>query len=194
MRFVKASLAAFAALATVPSVAAVNVTVEGGGTPIVFAGDNGNRLAVLGLDARPRDADNIVNLSDFTVDAAFISSLVAGNTGGSSRVANVFFCPAASATGTGTCSPLTTSISVADEARLFNSLIVEFNGTGNVVFNQPNGRGTTTLSLAVTRQGPAPIAAAVPEPSTWAMLLLGFFGIGAAIRWPTRRSRRLMTA
>ena len=30
---------------------------------------------------------------------------------------------------------------------------------------------------------PFDLAAAVPEPATWAMLLLGFFGLGGAFRW-----------
>lgn len=39
------------------------------------------------------------------------------------------------------------------------------------------------------RVGPAAVAAAVPEPATWAMMLIGFGGIGASLR--RRRARNL---
>ncbi|WP_228243136.1 PEPxxWA-CTERM sorting domain-containing protein [Porphyrobacter sp. GA68] len=177
---------ALAALVATPAAAAVNIVVEGGGTPIVYQGDNGNRFAVLGIDARPQDGDTIVNLPNFTVDTDFIRSLIVS--GGQSRLQNVFAC-----TGSGAafgCSPFT-SLSVPDEARLFNSLLAEFTGTGNIVFSRPSG-GTTTLSLNVTQNGAPPIAAAVPEPATWAMMLLGFFGIGFAMR--SQRARRVSVA
>lgn len=176
MRFPAYMALAGAAFAATPADAAVNLVVEGGGTPIVFAGDNGNRFAVLGIDARRRDADNIVNLPNFTVTTDFIRSLIAS--GGASRLQNAFFCPDfAARTG---CSTLT-SVSVADEARLFSSLLLEFSGSGSIVLTRPSG-GTTTFGLRVTQPGAPPINMAVPEPSTWAMLLLGFFGIGAAVR------------
>ena len=176
MRSVKFIALLAAAFAATPAVAAVNLVVEGGGTPVVFAGDNGNRFAVLGIDARQRDADNIVNLPNFEVTTDFIRSLIVG--GGASRLQNAFLC-SDFAGGSG-CSALT-SVSVADETRLFSSLLLEFSGTDNVIFTRSSG-GRTTLGLRVTQQGAPPISAAVPEPSTWAMLLLGFFGIGAAVR------------
>lgn len=36
---------------------------------------------------------------------------------------------------------------------------------------------------------PFDLAAAVPEPATWAMLLLGFFGLGGAFRWRNGQGR-----
>lgn len=51
----------------------------------------------------------------------------------------------------------------------------------------PTGSPTGTPTAPVDPDGPT---AAVPEPATWAMLLLGFFAIGAA----TRRKRSLSAA
>ena len=60
-------------------------------------------------------------------------------------------------------------------------MIVEYSSFGQVVF--PTPRGTTTLDLTnVTQSGPPPIGGAIPEPATWLMLILGFFGVGAAMR------------
>lgn len=180
--------AGLTALSGSPALAAVDLVIEGGGTPIVFQGDNGNRFGVLGIDARRQDSDSIVNLSDFVVDTAFIRSLIAPASGGGARLENAFFC---SNFGSANCSPLT-SVSVADESRLFGSLLLEFNGTGNVVFQSPNTGRTASLNLAVTQQGLPPInvAGAVPEPTTWVMMLLGFFGMGAALRIRSRKTGR----
>jgi hypothetical protein len=167
-----------AAMLAAPAGAAVNLVAEGGGTPVVFEGDNGNLFAVLGIDARRQDSDTVVNLPDFLVDDAYIRSLIPG---GGGSLANAYFCPDLSG-GVG-CSPLT-SVSVSDEARLFDSLLLEFSaGTSSVTFRRPSG-GTTSLGLAVTRTGPPPLAvsSAVPEPATWAMMLLGFFAIGGMMR------------
>ncbi|WP_411291591.1 PEPxxWA-CTERM sorting domain-containing protein [Sphingorhabdus sp.] len=35
--------------------------------------------------------------------------------------------------------------------------------------------------------------AAVPEPTTWALFLLGFFGVGGAMRSKTRKSNASVT-
>ena len=50
----------------------------------------------------------------------------------------------------------------------FDDLSIGARVTGNQGFNNPN-------------------TGAVPEPSTWAMLILGFFGVGAAIRSARRK-------
>ncbi len=178
--------AALAAATATPAQAAVEIVIEGGGTPIVFEGDNGNRFAVLGIDARRRDADNIVNLADFTVDLSFLQSRISPSSGGGARLVNAFVCP--DFAGGASCSPLT-SITVSDEARLFSSLLLEFNGSGNIVLTSPFTSRTSTLNLGVTQVGGPPILGAVPEPTTWAMMLLGFFTIGAALR---RRGSRAL--
>jgi hypothetical protein len=60
-------------------------------------------------------------------------------------------------------------------------------GTGGII---DGTQGSYSVALPVAAGG---IMAAVPEPETWAMMLLGFFGIGAAMRRakparPTRQS------
>ena len=44
-----------------------------------------------------------------------------------------------------------------------------------------------TVRYAALQRGSLPPTGAVPEPATWAMMLLGFFGIGASMR--TRRGK-----
>jgi hypothetical protein len=39
-----------------------------------------------------------------------------------------------------------------------------------------------------------PVAPGVPEPSTWAMMLIGFAGLGFAARWRSRKSVRAFAA
>jgi hypothetical protein len=56
-----------------------------------------------------------------------------------------------------------------------------------VAANEPN---TTLGTLKQLSYEPAP--GAVPEPATWAMMLLGFGGIGMAMRRSKRRSSTLM--
>ena len=175
MRKVLTALVATAVVVTSPASAAVNIVVEGGGTPVVFQGSNGNRFGLVGLDARRRDADSIANLPAFTVDRNYIISRLSD----ASSFVNAYSCSNFSSGGS--CAPLA-SVLVPDEARLFDSLLLEFNSTGNIVFNNPTG-STTTLALGrVTRNAPPPIGTAVPEPGTWMMLLLGFFGVGGLLR------------
>lgn len=175
MRKVLIALAAFAVVGPTPASAAVNIVVEGGGAPVVFQGSNGNRFGLVGLDARRRDTDTIVNLPAFTVDRNYII----GRLSDPSSFVDAYSCVNFSSGGS--CTPLT-SVVVQDEARLFGSLLLEFNSTGNIVFNNPSG-STTTLALGrVTRNGSPPIGSAVPEPGAWMLLLLGFFGIGSVLR------------
>ena len=146
---------------------------------MVFEGEDRNRFGLVGIDTRGDDSDSDVNLPDTTVDFDFIQSLI---TGGASSLVNAFYCEDF---GNTACTPLT-SLTVMDETRLFDSLLLEFSSTGNIVF-----QGSATLNLGnVTQEGAPPISVtpAVPEPSTWMMLLLGFFGIGAAMR-SRRRTR-----
>ena len=173
--------AALIGAATAPANAAVNIVVEGGGTPVVFE-DNGSRFALLGIDARPASS------TATTVDIDFVNSIIKSGP----LVVGLFGCTGG--LGSLSCTP-NASIDVQPGQRLFDSLLAQFDGSGNVVFGTVTG-GTTTLSLAVTQQGQPPIASqvAVPEPGTWAMLLLGFFTIGASMRAKTSRRFRLKAA
>jgi hypothetical protein len=58
--------------------------------------------------------------------------------------------------------------------------------------NAPDFETPGTYETLSIQGGSFTIANAVPEPATWAMMLLGFGGIGVAIRRSKRRSRALM--
>ena len=66
------------------------------------------------------------------------------------------------------------------------TIITDVAGLGNI----PNVGGLTAWGAAngTVDIATLPAAGAVPEPSTWAMMLLGFGGLGAATRWRSRRS------
>ncbi len=51
---------------------------------------------------------------------------------------------------------------------------------GTYVFNTPND--TITVNIGT-------LAAAVPEPATWAMMMLGFFAVGGAMRTSRRKEK-----
>jgi len=64
---------------------------------------------------------------------------------------------------------------------------INFNG---VPINTTANTGMVWANFTAT--GAAPIVAPVPEPATWAMMLLGFGGIGMAMRRSRRNNRALM--
>lgn len=152
-----------------PASAAVSFVVEGGGTPVVFE-DNGNRFGLVGVRG---------DATGGTVDFASIGAAITSF--GSNTLVNAFQCTDFAMGGS--CSSLT-SLAVASGQRIFDALLLEFSSSNgftagtNVVFG-----GTATLSLArVTRAGDPPISGAVPEPTTWAMMILGMGLAGAAMR------------
>ena len=61
--------------------------------------------------------------------------------------------------------------------------------TGNFVL--PDGDHTFTVDYVEGNGSPSVLTLAVPEPATWAMMLLGFFGLGAMLR---SRGKRDMVA
>jgi hypothetical protein len=65
-----------------------------------------------------------------------------------------------------------------------------FNATGGDVFTSIgfNTNGTGVVDLRQVRIGGIQAAAAVPEPATWALMLLGFGGMGVAMRRNRRRN------
>ena len=180
MKKMLVSMAAIAMSFGAAQAAVVNVSVEGGGTPVVYQLDNGNLLGLLGFDARGADADNVVNLPNFEFSTADITGLI---TSGGSQVAGYYFGPSFPTTSLqNTAVDSSYVFSVADEARLFDSLWVEWSGDSNLVFGKAFGGGTTTLGNTVTQLGAAPIGGAVPEPGTWALMILGFGLVGSALR------------
>jgi hypothetical protein len=78
-------------------------------------------------------------------------------------------------------------VEVSDSARFLVSSLLTSQGFGIAT-------GSVTLGLVLpdglSVAGEEPIASAIPEPSTWAMLLIGFAGIGFA----AYRKRRVSAA
>lgn len=168
--------AAIAAFASTPASAAVQIVVEGGGTPVVFEGDNGNRFAVLGVDARGGTGG--------AVTEEFIQNSI---TSGGDQFVGAFSCTGG--LGALSCGEFA-NFTVNPGQRIFDNLLLEFSTGNNATFDRVVFGGSATLGLGnITRQGQPPIGAPVPEPATWAMMLLGFFGIGGALR--SRRNERV---
>lgn len=173
---VAAALAVGAIVSTPASAGVpVNVVIEGGGVPIIYQSGS-TYYAVLGLNTRGADGDLIVNQTPTTVDLDYVKGLVTNGQAG--RISNVLF----DANADGFFGP-ETSYSIGDEVRFFNAFLLEFTGTGNILFGQAFGGGTATLGVNLNNvRGAPPLAAAVPEPSNWALLILGFGAAGVAMR------------
>ena len=62
----------------------------------------------------------------------------------------------------------------------FDSFVTRFQSISGV------SGGTSGIGLGSVVQGNTPITA--PEPATWAMMLIGFFGLGGALRASRRRT------
>jgi hypothetical protein len=71
------------------------------------------------------------------------------------------------------------SLSFTEDTRFFYSHSIFAHGAGDDA-GVPGFRFLISLPDNLLFEGVSPIAPAVPEPSTWAMLLLGLAGIGAA--------------
>lgn len=69
-----------------------------------------------------------------------------------------------------------------------NSATRFFGFTSDATFTSVEFRGIVDDVFSVDNVAGAIGGGAVPEPTTWAMMLLGFFGIGSAIRARRRRS------
>jgi PEP-CTERM motif len=63
--------------------------------------------------------------------------------------------------------------------------------TGGAIFNSGSSFATSAGTLVIgSLSGDATFTATIPEPSTWAMMLLGFAGLGFA---GYRRSRKAVS-
>ena len=73
----------------------------------------------------------------------------------------------------------TLSITGFSTAPGFNNLTYAQVASGNNVFFTQGPTGTVTVT---------PVVASAPEPATWAVMVLGLFGLGAAMRAARRRA------
>ena len=85
--------------------------------------------------------------------------------------------------------PFQTTGGPYDDTQFTLSALSTYDNTANDGFaaiavknNDGSATGTTTINAGAVR---VPIAAAVPEPATWGLMILGFGGVGAMMR--TRR-------
>jgi hypothetical protein len=76
---------------------------------------------------------------------------------------------------------------------VFNSLFGALTSTG-AYYNLTPGSAATTFDTGTPNYGAGTFVASVPEPATWAMMLLGFIGLGAAMRYTRATRRTLATA
>lgn len=104
-------------------------------------------------------------------------------------------------TGSYNATSVTGTLTHDDGASLYdylgNAVVSSPNETSQVTdnFTLPGGAHNFTLDYVEANGSPSVLnfnVAAVPEPATWAMMLIGFFGIGAMVR--SRRNARVLTA
>ncbi|UUR08222.1 FxDxF family PEP-CTERM protein [Sphingomonas glaciei] len=162
---------------------------------IVTSGENATTVQVANLDAGANNSFTIgfsdANLTNpfaelltFTTDVAGMLNLFVGTTGASAEnnvtFSNVFL------TGTGLPNPNGVPLSqvLFDPNDTFVRNMVAV-GPGTYTLNIQGNPGTQNGSLS---GNVAFVAAAVPEPGTWAMMLVGFGAIGFSMR--RRRTQR----
>lgn len=150
--------------------AIIGLQVEGAGTQQVYSLGNGNFLGLWGFDNREP-----ANPGASTVDILNADSIKNGFTGGKDSIVNFYNGTNPVNGGASEFDPLTFAFTIVDNARLFDSLWIEWTG-GNLVYKQPSGGTTTMNSTNITRQGdplaPVPIPAALPLLAS----VLAFFG------------------
>jgi len=174
----KTILAAVAAVALAATAGAshaasiIGLQVEGGGTAQIFQLGNGNLLGLMGIDNR--EGAN-PGAGEVTINSA--ADLIGGFTSGGGNIVQFYNGTNPINAGAAEFDPLAFSFTVADNARLFDALWVEWTG-GNLVYGQPSG-GTTTMGTIVTRQGDPLVSAAVPVPAALPLMAgaIGVFGL-----------------
>ncbi|MEO0529071.1 MAG: PEP-CTERM sorting domain-containing protein [Planctomycetota bacterium] len=152
-------LALIAALAIGTSANAAAITglvVEGGGTQQVFALNNGNFLGLWGFDNREG-----ANPGAGAVDILSAADITGGFTVGGANIVEYYNGTNPINAGAAEFDVLAYPFTIADDARLFDSVWVEWTG-GPLVYQRPSGGTATMNSTNITRMGD-PI---IPEPST----------------------------
>jgi PEP-CTERM motif len=66
--------------------------------------------------------------------------------------------------------------------------LLDLGSTTTHTITLSNGQGSSNAQIFATG------VASVPEPATWAMMLVGFFGVGAAMRRPRRKAALMQVA
>jgi hypothetical protein len=90
---------------------------------------------------------------------------------------------------------MTAEAGTTNSGGLVQTSIADVSHTGRLFFDLPSGDGLVGLSghnyaSVLPTDGVPPIDGGVPEPATWAMLLVGFGGMGAVLRRARRGQAR----
>ncbi len=170
-----AALALTVGLSAPATAAVIGLRVEGGGTQQVYQLSNGNFLGLWGFDNR-----EIANpgKGDVTISAA--SQIIAGFSGGASRIVAFYNGATPVNPGAKEFDPLDFGFTIADNARLFNSLWIEWK-SGTLVYRQPAG-GTTSMAARATRDGDPFAITPVPVPAALPLLLAGVGALALVAR------------
>lgn len=177
MRTIFAAAALLAASLGTPATAAsiIGLQVEGGGTQQVYALNNGNFLGLWGFDNR-----EAANPGAGAVTISSLEDIVAGFIPSGDNIIAAYNGTNPINPGASEFDPLVYGFTVADDARLFDSLWIEWTG-GGLVYQQPS-RGTTSMSdRQITRAGD-PFATVVPVPAALPLLLAGLGALAFAAR------------
>lgn len=89
-----------------------------------------------------------------------------------------------------TRSSLGTSVTISGIATFFNGIAADTNTGDFTLAVSSQGGSPSASNFTFTGNASAPAVAAVPEPATWALMLVGFGGIGFAMR---RRKSKVTT-
>lgn len=168
------ALAVTAVLASPGTAAVIGLVVEGGGKQQVYKLDNGNFLGLWGFDNREK-----ANPGAGAVKFSAASDLVDRFAGGS-RILRFYNGKTPVVPGAREFAPLMFGFAIDDNARLFNSVWIEWT-SGNLVYRQPNG-GTATMSARATLDGDPLAVTPVPVPAALPLLLAGLGALALAAR------------
>lgn len=158
----------------VPVKPVIGLQIEGGGAQQVYRLANGNYLGLWGFDNREG-----INPGAGAVTVSSAQGLLDGF-GGPSRIKGFYNGATAVNAGASEFDRIVWGFTVADDARLYDSLWIEWTG-GNLVFRPPSG-GTKTMSATATRAGDPFAVTPVPAPAALPLLLAALGAVGLLAR------------